>query len=270
MPIWPKNRKSPDIPHKPVEASPTARRPLSADTTRAPLLDLGDGTLVALRPGVTVKTVRSPVDICIIFDTTGSMSDKISGLITCMTDFVDELGKMSLDWRISILPFGDLTVGDRVELDWPFVTTVEQTRKQLRQMPRFSGGGNDGESSVEAVLGAIGKPWRKGAVRIALLLTDEPALGADRSQKVLAKLQSAEIITFVTSPSYTYYMDWARGTGGKWFKIGRSMDTRALLDLLRGLVRDVARVAAEVHAIAGGSVGKYLQITSADRNSKKR
>jgi hypothetical protein len=57
------------------------------------MLDLGDGNLVALRPGTTVKTERSLTDICIVFDTTGSMRDKIDGLVNCMTDFVDQLGK---------------------------------------------------------------------------------------------------------------------------------------------------------------------------------
>lgn len=235
------------------------------------MLDFGDGNLVALRPGTTVKVERSFADVCIIFDTTGSMSDKIDGLIECMTGFVDQLGKLSLDWQISVIPFGDLTVpGDRVEFQLPFVKTVEQAKRQLRQMPRFSGGANHGESSIEATLGAIGKPWRRGAVRIAVLLTDEPALDADRSQRVLANLRSAEIIMFVASPNLPYYKSWAAGTGGKWFEIGPSMDTQALLDLLRGLVRDVATVAAEIHAIADGNYKKYLQITSGDRVPKKR
>lgn len=234
------------------------------------MLDLGDGTLVSLRPGISVETKRSLADVSIVFDTTGSMSDKIDGLVACMTDFVDQLGRLSLDWRITVVPFGDLTIpGDRIELERPFVRTVAQAKQQLRQMPRFSGGGNDGESSIEALLGATGKPWRKGAVRIAVLLTDEPALGAHRSRLVLTKLRSAEIITFIASPNYEYFRSWASGTGGKWLEIGQSMDTRVLLDLLRGLVIDMANVAAEVHAIAGGSYSRYLQLTSGDGKPKE-
>jgi hypothetical protein len=170
-----------------------------------------------------------------------------------------------------MLPFGDLTVaGDRVDLQFPFVKTVDQAKQELRRMPRFSGGGNDGESAIDAVLGAMGKPWRNGAVRIAVLLTDEPAHGTHRSRRVLAMLHSAKIVMFVASPNYDYYKSWAAGTGGEWFEIGPSMDTRALLNLLRSLVGDVATVAAEVHAIAGGDYNKYLQITSGDKTPKKR
>lgn len=271
MPTWSGDGRNPVTPAKADPVEPLATRRPSDSSGRGMMLDLGDGNLVSLKPGTSVKIKRSLADICIVFDTTGSMSDKINGLIECMAGFVDQLGKLSLDWRISVLPFGDLTVpGDRVELQWPFVKTVEQAKRQLRQMPRFSGGANDGESSIEATLGAIGKPWRQGAVRLAILLTDEPALGAHRSQRVLASLRSAEIIMFVASPNLPYYKSWAAGTGGKWFEIGQSMDTRALLDLLRGLVRDVATVAAEVHAIAGGNYKKYLEITSGDRKPKRR
>jgi hypothetical protein len=241
-----------------------------SQSSRVPVLDLGDGNLVALRDGATVNIQHPHADICIVFDTTGSMSDKIDGLIDCMAGFVSQLGRLNLDWRISILPFGDLTVqGDRVDAHLPFVKTVAQAKQQLREMPRFLGGGNDGESSIEAVLGAIEKPWRKGAVRVIVLLTDEPALGVQRSQTVLGRLRSKEIITFVASPNRNYFKAWAAGTGGKWFEIGPSMDTRALLNLLRRLVKNVATVAAEVHAIAGGNYEKYLQITSGDQTPRK-
>jgi hypothetical protein len=210
-------------------------------------------------------------DICIVFDTTGSMSDKITGLIACMTGFVGQLGKLSLDWRISVVPFGDLTVpGDAVVTQLPFVRSVGQAQQQLRQMPRFSGGTNFGESAIEGMFGAIRKPWRHGAVKVVVLLTDEPALGAERAQEVLGKLRTEEIIAFVASLRCDYYQSWAKGTGGRWFEIGPSMDTRALLNLLRGLVNDVATVAAEVHAIAGGNVRKYLELTSGERSLKRR
>jgi hypothetical protein len=210
------------------------------------------------------------VDICIVFDTTGSMSSKINGLINSMSDFVDALGKLSLEWRISVLPFGDLTVrGDRVDLDLPFVTTAAEAKRQLREMPRFSGGSNRGESSIEAVLGAAGKPWRNGAVRIAILLTDEPALGPKRSGEVLARLLSAEVIMFVASPDHHYYKSWAARTEGEWFRIGPSMDTRALLDLLHLLTGNVAATAAEVHEKAGGDYQQYLRLAAENKPAEQ-
>jgi hypothetical protein len=43
------------------------------------------------------------------------------------------------------------------------------------------------------------------------------------------------------------------------------MDTGALLAKLRSLVNEVATVAAEVHAIAGGSVRRYLELGPGER-----
>jgi hypothetical protein len=249
MPNWPKVSRKRDLE--------------KAGSAALPVLDLGDGRTVELRPGASAPTTRPMADICIVFDTTGSMNGKIRGLITCMSDFVGQLSELSLDWQISCLPFGDLAVpGDRVVTGLPFVKSVREAKRQLRDMPRFSGGGNGGESSIEAVAGAIGKPWRPKAVRVVVLLTDEPAVGADRAPALLSQLRAAEIVAFVASPDRDYYRSWAARTGGKWVKISQSMDTREILNLLRGLVTDVARTAADVHAVAGGSYQNYLQITS--------
>lgn len=235
----------------------------SSSTRRPPILALGDGTLVSLRPGTEVTVDHPQVDICFVFDTTGSMSDKIDGLIACMTDFVDKLAELGLDWRTTCVPFGDLTVaGDRVDSHLPFVSSAHAAKQQLRTMPRFSGGGNLGESSIEAIFAAIGKPWRQAAVRVLVVLTDEPALGAHQEQEVLARLRLAEAICFCASPDLAYFRHWAESNGGSWLAIGPTMDTAALLELLRSLVREVASVAANVHALAGGSVRKYLELTS--------
>jgi von Willebrand factor type A domain len=243
---------------EPSSSGPAARE------RRGPMVRVGD-KIVAHKPGTSVNVGPSLADICIVFDTTGSMSGKITQLIECMTGFADELGSLSLDWRISVVPFGGLTEpGDRVELQWPFVTTAQQAKTQLRQMPRFSGEENIRESSIEAMLGAADKPWRQGAVRVVVLLTDEPAVGENRAYEVLAKFQKQEIITFVASPARPYFLMWAKETAGQWYRVGPSMNTGELLTLLHGLTHRVAITAAEVHAMAGGDYQKYLAITSGE------
>jgi hypothetical protein len=262
MPMWPIGSRGRGKSAGKDLSSSQERNPEGLDASRLPVLELGDGRSVALQPGKAVIVARPMADICIVFDTTSSMNGKIEGLITCMADFADDLASLSLDWRLSVLPFGDLTVpGDRIDAGLPFVASAAAARSQLRAMPRFSGGGNNGESSIEAVSCAIAKPWRPKAVRVVVLLTDEPALGADRAEEVLSALNSAEIICFVASPAHAYYRSWAAKTGGHWVKISKSMDTRDILRLLHGLVRDVAKAASDMHAIAGGSYRKYLELT---------
>jgi hypothetical protein len=222
---------------------------------------------LATRPGET--TQGATVDICFVFDTTGSMSNKIDGLMQCTIDLVRDLAQVELDWRVTTVPFGDLTVpGDRIVSDQAFVRTREAAEQQIRHMPRFSGGGNDGESSAEAVSAALAKDYRQRAVKVLVLLTDEPALFAAQvtSEGVARELRDAEVICFVASPDLQYYRSWATENGGEWFQIGSAMDTTSLLRLLKSLVRQVVSVAKDVHQLAGGSVRRYLELGAGDEH----
>lgn len=239
--------------------SPDPARSSSED--RAPTVLTRDGQTVSLAVGMEVKKPRAEVDVCFVFDTTGSMSDKIQGLTDSMTGFVDELSKLSLDWRTSCVPFGDLTVpGDRIDAELSFVNTADTAKAQLRGLPHFNGGGNEGESSIEAMLAGLHKPWRQSAVRVIVLLTDESALGSHRASDIDRRLTDGEIICFVASISTDYFKAWAARHGGRWMEIGPYMDTSSLLTLLRDMVRDVAKVAHSVHELAGGSVRRYLEL----------
>ena len=222
------------------------------------------GATVALPRGDGRASESPQVDVVFVFDTTGSMSDKRESLIACMTGFVDELEKLSLDWRASVLPFGDLTVsGDRVDGQLPFTDKAEKIKMQLRAMPKFSGGGNVGESSIEAMEAALGKPWRSKAVKIAMLLTDDFALDSGRSVSILDRLRKTETICFAATVDAQYYRAWAEQSGGRWAGISQEMDTAAILALLEGLIGDVASIAARVHSLGAGSVRKYLELPSA-------
>lgn len=193
------------------------------------------------------------------------MSDKIDGLVRCTVDLVRQLDGLQLDWRVTTVPFGDLTVpGDRVVTNLPFVADRAAAEAQLRAMPRFSGGGNEGESSIEAMQRALTKSYRAGAVKVLVLLTDEPALVSSeaRTEHVTCGLRDAEAICFVAAPCLPYYRRWAATNGGTWYPIGPSMELAGIVAVLRALLRQVASVAHDVHRLGEGSVRRYLELTS--------
>lgn len=202
------------------------------------------------------------VDICFVFDTTGSMSDKIDGLITCMVDFVRELSTLALDWRVSVVPFGDLTIpGDKIVATNPFVSERAAAEAQLQQMPRNSGGGNEGESAIEAIHAALQKSYRPHSVKMIILLTDEPALLGQRTDRDVERdLLRREFMLFSFAPDIPYYRSWADATGGSWYSITKAADTTTILRVLRELAARVALVAHKVHALAAGSVSGYLAL----------
>lgn len=234
---------------------------LDRRTPRTPVLKLPDGRTVIARKGASVKNQRRELDLCFVFDTTGSMAGKIDGLVRCMDALVEDLGRMALDWRVTTVPFGDLTIpGDRIVADQPFVSDVKSASLQLRSMPRFSGGGNRGESSVEAMLAACQKTYRQNAVKVLVLITDEPALNHQQGANAVdGALTSLDVACFTVAPDLPYYRDWALRHGGEWRQVAAAVDTSAIAALFRSLLNRIVSVADSVHRLGGGSVRAYLE-----------
>lgn len=201
------------------------------------------------------------VDIAFVFDTTGSMSNKIAGLVACLQDGVDLLADAGLDWRTTIVPFGDLTVrGDRIDSFNEWVYTVRAAKHMLGNMARFSGGSNLGESAIEAMLATCDKRFRPHAIKVVILLTDEPALisGGAQPKAVHRALSTLDALCFTVATDEPYYRAWATEHAGYWQPIGAHADTSAIIAMLRQMLQRVADVAASVHREAGGSVGTYM------------
>ena len=212
--------------------------------------------------GETKRVMSRPAaDIVFIIDTTGSMDDKINGLLQTCAKFLDELARKRIDWRIAVIAFGDLTVpGDTIQATG-FMNNVETVKKVLMSVPRNNGGGNDGESSLEAIDKALSlRNYRKNAIKAFIVITDEPALQNHRSAATMIKtLRSKEIIAFVVSPEYQYYEDMATQTGGQWFQITPTTDFTSILKMFDKLTETITQT-VETIQLHGGTVSRYLQL----------
>lgn len=223
--------------------------------------------LPAIGPSVILQGkavgVSSPslVDVVFVIDTTGSMSDKIEGIIQTCADFVASFATLRLDYQVAIVAFGDLLVeGDRIVVT-PFRSNVEGIRRTLNKIPRYSGGGNTGESALEALHAALRLPFRGRSVKVAILVTDEPAHQITHSaSETAAALREREVMTFVISPAIEYYQQIAASTGGTWMEVTSSANFSALLKMLRDLASRVSTVVDQVHKLSGGSVKEYLKL----------
>ncbi len=221
------------------------------------------------RPSATDTIAEKPpardragsVDLVFVIDTTGSMSDKIDGLLKTCAQFVDEFDSLSLDHRIAIVAFGDLTVpGDNI-VATEFTPKVEVIKKSLRNIPRYSGGGNEGESSLEALQKTLRLTFRPDAVKVLLLITDEPAHQRQlRAADMIKELLKREFMAFVISPPHSYFKEMARQTGGKWYRVAANTKLTDLLNMFRKIAANVSRVVSDVYQIGDGSVSKYLQL----------
>jgi len=202
------------------------------------------------------------VDLAFVIDTTGSMSDKIEALLNTAQAFVDDFSTLGLDGRIAVVAFGDLTVpGDRIDTT-NLTQDINTVKSHLRNVPRFNGGGNNGESSLDALATTMRLAFRKDAVKVILLITDEPALEHHNitAKRVTSDLQTGEFLTFAIAPQLTYYQEMANTTGGQYFDIVAAADFSGILKLFRSVAENISTRASTVHQLAGGSVRQYLAL----------
>jgi hypothetical protein len=194
------------------------------------------------------------------------MSDKIESLLATCSRFVEDFNALQLNHRIAIVSFGDLRVpGDKIQ-NTAFTSKVEVIQKSLRNIPRNSGGGNQGESSLEALERALALPFRPDAVKTIVLITDEPAdQHGLRADDMLGRLAEREMLVFVASPPYKYFQRMALRNGGQWYRISAHTRFDDLLNLFRDLARKVSQVVFDVYQVGDGSVADYLRLKPPER-----
>jgi hypothetical protein len=201
-----------------------------------------------------------------VIDTTGSMSDKIESLLATCRQFADDFNALRLNHRIAIVSFGDLRVqGDKIQ-NTAFTSKVETTKKSLQNIPRNSGGGNEGESSLEALERALSLPFRSDAVKAIVLITDEPAdQHRLNAEEIIGRLTERQMLVFVASPPFKYYQRMALRNGGQWYRISAHTNFNDLLKMFRDLAKKVSQVVSDVYQIGDGSVGDYLRLKPPER-----
>jgi Mg-chelatase subunit ChlD len=225
------------------------------------------GEAKVVRMEIGRDSAKARADLVFVIDTTGSMNDKIDGLIESCESFVDKLARKRIDWAAAVVGFGDLTVeGDRI-VATPFSSSADRVKRLLRGLPRYSGGGNEGESSLEALEAALKQPgYRPDAIKVVVLITDEPALQRKlRPSTVSGKLREAGAIAFVLSPKIKYFREMATETGGEWWNVDSGGDFSKILDVFDKIATKVASTVAAVHRLSGGNVKEYLGLPASSR-----
>ena len=104
-------------------------------------------------------------------------------------------------------------------------------------------------------------PFRPDAVKVIVLITDEPADQHQlRADDMIDRLAEREMLAFVASPPHEYFKRMAQRNGGKWYKISAHTRFDDLLDLFRDLARKVSQVVFDVYQVGDGSVADYLRL----------
>jgi hypothetical protein len=140
-----------------------------------------NGKPIAATAPVSLQMIdpASPAaDVYFVLDVTGSMGWAIDGIRDGIGGFAQKMRENRIDFRIGLLAFRDLTY-DREPMDQlmfdgqPFTTDATAFRNKVGDLVSM-GGGDEPESSLEAVEKACRLKYRPEATKVLLLITDAP------------------------------------------------------------------------------------------------
>jgi len=104
----------------------------------------------------------SSVDVVFVFDTTGSMSGEISGMVDSANDFADALDYSGVDYRIGCVTFGDAygNTSDGTGLrEYLKPTSNASVFKEFMNSLSATGGGDGNENFIDAIDYARTSKW---------------------------------------------------------------------------------------------------------------
>ncbi|MCY2964518.1 MAG: VWA domain-containing protein [Planctomycetota bacterium] len=129
------------------------------------------------------------IDVMFVLDITGSMQTVINGIRDGIVKFAEELDAKQFDARIGLLAFRDEIEGEESEQlrfpDEPFTNDSAEFRRQVGAL-MANGGGDEPESSLDAIAAAARLRYREDATKVLLLITDAPPKIPDKSTASVA------------------------------------------------------------------------------------
>ncbi|TFK19603.1 hypothetical protein FA15DRAFT_167582 [Coprinopsis marcescibilis] len=178
-----------------VPAPRTTTQPTSQPPTLEPGSDALPGPKDASDPA---SSTSKSLDIVFVQDSTGSQGSYISSARRAIQDICKKVSASPIlaqatsptstaaasnpALRFGLVAFRDHPPQDRswVTKNFGFTSDVEQMRKNLGTLVA-SGGGDGPEASTAGLAEALNMPWKEGAVKIVVLITDAPPHGLGES-----------------------------------------------------------------------------------------
>ena len=121
------------------------------------------------------KPARPKIDVLFVLDATGSMQAQIDGVQHGIVDFARQLSQRGLDENVGLVAFRDERFDGPADVlqfaNGPFTSDYDEFSRKVGTV-RARGGGDDPESSFDAIRVAAAQPFRDGATRVLLLITD--------------------------------------------------------------------------------------------------
>jgi hypothetical protein len=155
-------------------------------------------------------------DVMFVFDETGSMSEEIAGLIQRTRKFADTISRSGINYRLGLVSFSDA-----VEKKYDYTQDVEQFKKNVSALVA-SGGGDEPENQLDALMEASKFSIRSGAKRVFILVTDasyhfQDGVTKRRPEDVIAAFRAQGIQLHVVGPELDSYKSMSQKLVGNFY-----------------------------------------------------
>jgi hypothetical protein len=181
------------------------------------------------------------VDVVFVFDTTGSMQDKIDGLLDISAKFAYKLEEQGSDYRLAMVCFGALEEDSVIrEVFYPS-DSLDDFQAFLKTLNDYGGGREDQITAIRYAITQLN--YRSGVQKVLILITDEPLYGweAERAGEPLPledwgrlvnELQRNQFTAFSVSPDEKYFREMAAETGGRFYDIEKNRNFTDILIII--------------------------------------
>ena len=221
-----------------IAASATSSVPGTVDASATPsqLADSFAGEFKALYQSVISKQRKA--DIVFVLDCTGSMQGEIDAVRDAIADFADTIEAQAVRARVGLIEFRDRLIREEQRVitfdGQPFTSDPKLFRQQIAHL-RAHGGGDEPESSLDAVMLALQQPFAPEANKVIVLVTDAPPHIPDAETKSIedvvrkmheVKVDQVYLVMQTGDPRSQVYLKLLEGTRGLAFEIGKGEDFR--------------------------------------------
>jgi hypothetical protein len=164
-----------------VEVSVPVSCPVAESQVNVEASGLLEGAGISKTTNFTLAVQKRPdptVDVLFLLDLTGSMGFAIEGVKKGIQSFVEGMVKEKIDARVGLVCFRDIEA-DRerpfvVKFDGEVFTRDPRVFRDKMTPLKAEGGGDEPESSLQALALATEQPFRAKAKRVLVLITDAP------------------------------------------------------------------------------------------------
>lgn len=120
------------------------------------------------------------LDLILLIDTTGSMSDDILAVREASQAILDEIAASDADYRAGLVLYRDHGDEYVTRIGSPFTNDLEALRAAIDSIT-VGGGGDKPEAMLAALDVALDFPWRDGAKKALVVMADAPPHNPDRA-----------------------------------------------------------------------------------------